>query len=822
MKRARSGAGLLGLALLLSMASAVFAQWQPEVRRARPADEPPVARALPLEETPAREPSPPAEESSQPPVRESEAPDHRQLDYANALFTRKLYDLAIPEYQKYLDDYPGRPGRANAYFSLGECYRNLNRLSTARVNFQKVLNDYGDSDFAGPAAYALAETAFTQKDYAGALPLFHRSALKSREPAVALSAHYFEARCLEALGRKDEASDIYLEVADAGNPNPYREDARWTAASVLVGRGRKADALKQYEALSNETQKPALKAESAVRGGMIALDLIQADKGKIDKAMVDRATTLLQKGRTLSEAGKFRAIAQVGLRRLQYVTGQYAQLLADYRKDQEKLPEAAQAEVLLLAANSERQLGHAKEAEELYRQVMAKYPNREEAKDAAYQRLINVYNSDPALLLAEVDEYLATNPTDERADQAKLLKAEALYKQQNYREAAAIYGELRGSQLSTKLRAESSYKLGLCDVQMKNVPDTVEAFTYYVQTFPDSPQVPAALAQRALAYEQDRNYDAALSDLNMILTKYPDAHEREAALQLKALILGQQDNTKGMVDTFGQLLKEFPKSSVAAQAQYYIGKAAFEAKDYKTATTALNAARQLSREQYYNLASLRLILCQFYLKNRPALTKEVNDFMANSPNVNVPPEVLEWLGIEYYNERNYETAEKYLSALAKIGNLGNVKPDFLFYLGDAATRLKNLPEAEDAFGRYLQIAKDPAGKAKVLLALGAVKIGVHKPDDAQKIAEEIMVLQPEGRVNAEARLLAGDVQLERGNFDEAGKAFMGVALLYDDPAITPRALNKAALAYRQAGKTEEADRLAKELHERYPNYAAGG
>ena len=822
MKRARSGAGLLGLALLLSMASAVFAQWQPEVRRARPADEPPVARALPLEETPAREPSPPAEESSQPPVRESEAPDRRQLDYANALFTRKLYDLAIPEYQKYLDNYPGRPGRANAYFSLGECYRNLNRLATARVNFQKVLSDYGDSDFAGPAAYALAETAFTQKDYAGALPLFHRSALKSKEPAVALSAHYFEARCLEALGRKDEASDIYLEVAEAGNPNPYREDARSTAASILVGRGRKADALKQYEALSNETQKPALKAESAVRGGMIALDLIQGDKGKIDKAMVDRATTLLQKGRTLSEAGKFRAIAQVGLRRLQYATGQYAQLLADYRKDQEKLPEAAQAEVLLLAANSERQLGHTKEAEELYHQVMAKYSDREEAKDAAYQRLINVYNSDPALLLAEVDEYLATNPTDERADQAKLLKAEALYRQQNYTEAAAIYGELRGSQLSTKLRAESSYKRGLCDVQMKNVPDTVEAFTYYVQTFPDSPQVPAALAQRALAYEQDRNYNAALSDLNTILTKYPDVHEREAALQLKALILGQQDNTKGMVDTFRQLLKEFPRSSVAAQAQYYIGKAAFEAKDYKTATTALNAARQLSREQYYNLASLRLILCQFYLKNRPALTKEVNDFMANSPNVNVPPEVLEWLGIEYYNEKNYETAEKYLSALAKISNLGNVKPDFLFYLGDAATRLKNLPEAEDAFGKYLQIAKDPAGKAKVLLALGAVKIGVHKPDDAQKIAEEIMVLQPEGRVNAEARLLAGDVQLERGNFDEAGKAFMGVALLYDDPAITPRALDKAALAYRQAGKTEEADRLAKELHERYPNYAAGG
>jgi TolA-binding protein len=821
MKITRSPASLLGLAMLLWTASVAPAQWQPEVRRARPVDESPVPRAVPAEDSIKRTLRSLEQESSEPPVRETERSDQRQLDYANALFTRKLYDLAVPEYQKYLDDYPGRPGRANAYFSLGECYRNLNRVSSARTNLQKALNDYGDSEFAGPAAYALAEIAFAEKDYATALPLFHRSAAKSKESAVALSAHYFEARCLEATGRKEEAADIYAQVADTGNPNPYREDARLTAASIFAARGRKIDALKQYEALANESQKPALRAESAVRGGMIALELVQADKGKIDKAMADRAAALLQKGRTLPEAGKFRAIAQVGLRKLQYQSGQYAELLGDYKKDLEKLPEAAQAEVLLLAANSERQLGHSKEAEALYRQIIANYPDREEARDAAYQRLINVYNSDPSALNAAVDEFLATNPTNERADQAKLLRAEALYKQQNYADAAAIYGELRASELSPKLRAEAAYKLGLCHVQMKNVPGVIEAFTYYVQTFPDSPEMPAALGQRALAYEQSKDYNAALTDLSIILAKYPKAHEREATLQLKALILGQQENTKGMVETFRQLLKEFPKSSVAAQAQYYIGKAAFEAKDYKTALTALNAARELNKEQYYNLASLRVILCQFYLKDRPALTKEVNNFMANSPNVNVPPEVLEWLGIEYYNEKNFQTAEKYLSALRKIENPGSVKPDFLFYLGDAATKLKNLPEAEDAFARYLQTARDPAGTAKVLLALGAVKISAHKPDEAQKIAEQIMALQPEGRVNAEARLLAGEVQLERGNFDDAGKAFKGVALLYDDPAITPRALDKAALAFRQAGKTEEADRLSRELRERYPNYAGG-
>src|SRR5881392_2570599 len=417
-----SATSLPGPAMLLLTANSAIAQSEPEVRRARPVDEPPVPRALPADESIDRVLRSLKEESSEPPQHEGQGAAQRQLDYANGLFTRKLYDLAAPEYQKYLDDNPGRAGRANAYFSLAECYRNLNRASSARTNFQKVLNDYGDSEFAGPAAYALAEMAFTQKDYAAALPFFHRSAGKSKEPAVALSAHYFEARCLEALGRKEEAANIYVEVAEAGNPNPFREDARITAASIFTARGRRVDALKQYEALANESQKPALRAESAVRGGMIALELVQADNGKIDIAMGDRAEALLRKGRALPEAGKFRAIAQAGLRRLQYQTGQYAQLLAEYKKEQGNLPEAAQAEVLLLAANSERQLGHSKEAETLYGQIIKKYPDREEAKDAAYQRLINVYNSDPSAVILAVDEFLATNPTSERADQAKLLR----------------------------------------------------------------------------------------------------------------------------------------------------------------------------------------------------------------------------------------------------------------------------------------------------------------------------------------------------------------------------------------------------------------
>ena len=827
MKTQRGALGLvLSAVVFLAPFEAVAQKKTPEIRRAQPVEEPPTPRAVPFDTPPPpappkRTPAEPAPTENEGPSTEPEASDRRQLDYANGLFSRKLYDLAAPEYEKFLGQYPGAAGRSSAYFYLGECYRALNKTGAARSSFQNVLDNYGDSEFAGPAAYGIGEILFNQKDFAGALSYFQKAASKSKEPALGLSAKYFAARCLETVDRKDEALNLYQQVAETKNPNRYREDARMAAGTIALARGRKQDALRNYEALANETDKPALKAEALVRAGMVAVDLQQTEKGKTDKAMMEKALALLQKGRGIAEAGKWKAIAQVGLVRLQYQSGQYEKVISEYKRGEKEIPEEVRAELLLIVGNSHRQLGHTKEADDVYRQIIDKYPAKEEAKDAQYQRLINFYTTNAPTLIEEIDAYIASSPTPERADQARLLKAEHFYKEQKFADAAPIYAELRASQLSPKLRSEAAYKLGWCYVQLKDVVNIVDAFDYFVKAFPDSPQMPSVLTQRALANQANKNYDAALEDLRILLTKFPGAREREAALQQKALILGQKDDAKGMSDTFRQLLKEFPKSPVAAQANYYIGKSAFEAKDYKGCLAPLDAARQLDKEQYYNPASLRIVSAFFYLKDRPALSKEVDAFVAGAPTAKIPAEILEWLGLEYYNEKNYAAAAKYLTLLGKVESLGNVKPDFWFYLADAETKQKNFSGAEAAYEKYLQVATDPAAKAKTLLALGAAKISAHKPDEAQKIAEEIMSLQPEGRVNAEARLLAGDVQVERQNFEEAGKAFMGVALLYDDPAITPRALQKAAFAYEKAGKKEEADRVAKQLRDKYPDFAGG-
>jgi TolA-binding protein len=841
MKSSLTIAALLTAAAGWFLAPPAGAQVTPpfEVRRAIPVQSPPVARAIPVQ-TPPQEaasptvmralpvpateippPSPAPADAGEAPPETRESPEREQLNYANGLFSRKLYDLAIPEYEKFLGLYPNSPNRPAALFYLGEAYRALNRTTPARTSFQNVIKDFPDDEMVGPASYALAEIFFNEKDYSSSMPLFHRAAAKVKASSLALSARYFEARCLEALDRKDEARDLYQQVIDVPDPNPFRDDSRLAAGSIFLGGGRKNDALKQFEALSAEARKPALKAEATVRAGLVALDLAVGEKGKPDKAMTTKATTLLQKGRNLPEAGRWAGVAAVGLLRLEYQSGQYAQAVTDYEKSKTQVPEETRPEMTLLAANSQRQLGHYKEAQALYREIIQRYPSRDEAKDAQYQQLISLYSANDPKLRAEIDEFIKDNPSGEHADEARMLKAEALYKEKDFAGAATLYTDLRSSNLSPKLRAEAAFKLGWCLAQTKQSDKAIDAFSYFLQAFPNNPQIPSALAQRALAYQDGKQYQLARSDLDQLLTGYPKAKEREAALQQKALILGQLDDAKGMSLTFQQLLKEFPKTTAAAQAHYYIGKAAFEGKDYTTAITELNLARQLNSEQYGSPAALRIMSSYFYSKQREALTKEVDKFYQATPNGQVPAEILEWLGIDYYNAKNYAAAAKYLGALSKAGNATSVKPDFWFYLGDAQMKLNQPAEAENSLQTFLQTSTDAAAKAKAMLALGEAKIGAHKPNDAQKIAEEIMRLQPEGRVNAQARLLAGDVAMERHDYEEASKGFMSVALLYDDPEITPQALSKAAKAYEKAGKATEAEQARTQLRQKYPDFAGG-
>jgi TolA-binding protein len=181
-------------------------------------------------------------------------------------------------------------------------------------------------------------------------------------------------------------------------------------------------------------------------------------------------------------------------------------------------------------------------------------------------------------------------------------------------------------------------------------------------------------------------------------------------------------------------------------------------------------------------------------------------------------DVCRWLGSEFYNENNFDQAAKYFGLMTRNMEAAKVDRGIWLYYAKSLNDLKNYQDASGAINHYLEQATDPPDRAQGFLVLGSAQLGAKDFDSATKSAEQALSLQPEGRFNAEARMLIGDVESARGNYENAARSYMSVALLYEDPEVTPRALQHAYEAFQKAGNEPQATKTLSELKTRFPNY----
>jgi tetratricopeptide (TPR) repeat protein len=839
----------LSTALLISTGVLCAQQGEPEIRRAIPVEKPsPTPRAVPTPRTAAPvvpddydnpawmsrvpraepvNPVAPAEPEVAPgapfrpaprgrievdPTPAPEAPEIRlspsgsadpvqaDLDVANSLYARKMYDYAIMEYEKFLIAHPSANGRDMALFRLGECHRMLGNDERARENYEKLLHDFRKGEFAGSAAYRLGEFLYAEGKFDPALIQFQLAASEVTTDEIRLSAQYQAARSLDRLKRPEEAAKAYEKVAAVEKNNPYRDYALLSLANAETETGKKDAALKSYERIVAGSGPAAVRAEAAVKAAALAAEI--GDKKK--------AVRLFDLAVKLPNVGEWKTVAYLGALRMNYELGEYKKVAALAEKPLDDVPEDARAEVLLLAGNAYRQLGNTRAARAVYDRLLLQFPGAKPSEDARFHRLVSLYQLNDPNLLAEADKFLqtATNPREKA--QVTLLKAEALFKAQKYAEAKPLYAQVLESDLPGDLKNKSFYKLGWCQAQTGEFALAVKTYTDYIARNKDA-DTASALLQRGIASQQLKDYAAAMKDFDELIAKNKGA-EREVALQQKALILGQQQDYKGMTAAFQQLLDEYPKTTGAAQANFWIGWANFENKDYPAAIKNLEIASKLDAAQYGERSALRIILSYYYLQDRAALQKA----LATHKDLNIPVEITRWLGRKSFEEGDYEGAEQGLQAVVKTGNVA--EPEIYIELAEAQIRLGKNREAAEHVAKYLETARDPRARARGLLASGAVALSGRDFATATKMAEEAILLQPEGRLNAEGRLLTGEISMASGDYPGAARAFMSVALLYDDPQVTPRALKRASEAYRRAGDLMESEKALQELQKRYPDF----
>ena len=739
-------------------------------------------------------------------------PAKNQLAIADGLYIRKLYDLAVPEYEKYLGQYPSDPARPSAMYRLADCYGILGQEQPALNTYRMLIDEIGSGEYVGSAAFRLASHELDRKSYSDAASLYEKAFTNAKTPEVKLTARYYQAKCLELSNKRAEAKFAYEDVAKTPGKNPYRDAARLSLAYYALENNQRQQAFDLFQGLSRDAVKPVVKAEALTRAGILASDLKQKDT----------AAQLLRAAIALNTGGKWKQVAELELMKIEYEGDKFAQVLDSYATSSNSPGDETRPSVMLLVANSYRQLGKHQKALELYNQLIRIYPNSSEAYDARYQKLVSLDAMKDPSLVQEVDSYLATGPGRERADKSKLLKAQALYQLNRYEPAARLYLELTNSSLADAYKADCYYAAGYAFLLLKDNQSAMHAFSGLINKYSKHKMASKALLKRALLYQEVKNFPAAVTDFNKIISDYPGS-ETETALLQKGLTLGQQGDYPQMTATFRQLLKNYPATTGGAQAYYWIGWAAFEAKKYQDAVTPLIKARELNAEEFAQKTSLRLMLCYQFLLKKAEAAREVDDFLKKDPDrASMVVDICRWLGTEYYNESKYDQAVKFLALTTKSVEPVKVDKTIWLMLAKSQRELKDYPDAIEAANHYLEGATEPADRSQGFLALGNAQLGAGQFDAAQKSAEQALVLQPEGRLNAEARMQLGDIELSRGNYENAARAYMSVAVLYEDAEVTPRALEHAYEAFQKAGNQPQATKTLSELKTRFPNYSPKG
>lgn len=738
------------------------------------------------------------------------SPDQMQLQIAEGFYKRKMWRDAAPEFERYVERFPKAPPeeRQIAMYHLGECYLQMGALNNARANYEAILANYSGGEAVGYAASRLAKILYDEKDYRAALPIYRKASVRLKQPTLINNAKFFIGRCLEAINQKTEAKVQYEDLAGITESNPYRDASRLSVGRLLEDAGQREGAVKWLLPLGKESQNAQIKAEALSRAGLLQVELGQYDAaGETLKAALELPDAAAWKDRIV-----FTQFRMLSLRK------DYKGLLAEHEKG------AANAfnienklNALVLVAEAHRELGQRDAAMAIYDQIVREFPATTQSRDASYARLVMLYDTSDARLLEEVNRFLTDNPTAPQVERVSLMKAEALFKTGDFEHAAPIYEVIleKARGLAGDFRGEAAFKLGWCYMQQRQYDRAIAVFGRFLKDHPTHVKIPMALAQRGAAHMQLKQYTAAQKDFLELTTRHPKAREREFGLEKLALVYSQLGDQARMSTAFETLLRDFPDTKAAPSANFWIGCAAFDGKDYKKSIEPLQKARAADMAQYFERATLRLLAAMYNLENLEGTEKEIQFYRDNGGKAEIQSDVIRWLGQEYYKRGDYAKAEKFFPEL--IIRKEAIDEDKLF-LARARVKLGKFKDAVDSYDTYLATVKEPSLRVGALLEKTDAQISQRSWDGAEATVKEGLAVAVEGRYNGEMRLRAGEIEAGRGNFRKALQIFETIPITLDDEDVCPRAIERAITIHRQLGNEEAAKKLENQLRTKYPEY----
>ncbi len=735
------------------------------------------------------------------------AADRRLL--ADGLFSRGLYELASREYAALADD-ARATGRDVVLYRLGECWRKLKQSAPAEAAYARLAREFPASPERARAQLQHALLAAEDNRPAEAAGLLAPLADEKLPDDIRGAVLH----CLgESLEQTGDAAGARARFEQVRREQPASEYAAFAGLRLGFHLSRSSDAadhrraLAVYRDVAARTNSPRVSAEALFQGAELAF---------ADRQFADSAACYDELRRRFPDdtrtAGSALPAAWAN-----HNAGRYAEALAVAATPGAVQPEQ-RAEWLYLSANANRQLNRSREAADLYGRLLADFPADTHAQAARYERLLCLAAlKDHAAVLKESDGYV---PADDRRDGLLWLQGEAALaledlpraireygalterfpdspfavdalfrlgwlqqRQQAWLPAAASYQRLVDRAPGHALAAKALFSAGVCLAQAGEGAKALQAWSGLLEKYPQYEGMDETLYQKAMEEVRSSALPAAVSTLDALITRFAQSGRRPDALFWRASVRRQQGATEPAMADLREVLKGGTGSEIDREARLLLG-------------TLLQLQGQ----------DAEAAACFQPLLDGPGRAKLTADRLS-------------WLCEFQFGRGAYPEAEAAARTLVERERDAAWLQTGWTLLARTVRAQRRPEEAMAAFGHALEGEARTRFGAEAALRLGEMLL------DAGRLAEA----EPRLR-DAAARAGAPELQSFRahaytglgrcaelrGDRDAAIRHYLAVSILYDDDALVPAALDKAAALLLEAGRKEDSQTAARELMARYP------
>ena len=646
------------------------------------------------------------------------------LRIGDLMVMQRKYDEAIESFGKAFESTEADEDRAYALFRQAYALVQVERPGEAAKRYEQLLAKYPESNYAGSAVLASAQSSYRNGDIDEAAKRF-RQVLGQNNPEAATEAAHWLARIEIGRGKAGAAAKLARTQLDRGVDGKFAMDLRLDLAEALsLDPATVKESMRLFEKAYDEDPDHPLAARALYNAAFSALQIGDPERAlKLSRVFLKRFPSdgLVPDVRFIAAEG---LLASGNAKESASI---YKTLLASTSKDN-----LQRSIWLLRAANAYNASGMAEETVRFLREEMSVLKSPSQRAEAhflmaeAYRR-----SGQAAKAVSELAASRQADPSWARAGEAALLEGQVLLGLGKERQATDRWRKLIAADPDSRMSDQARYKLAQLASASGDYKRAIGLFDQIVKTQRDPGLVPYAQYGQGWALMQQGDYDPALKSLDAMLSKHKQHALRNDATLARGITLrnlGRLDQAKTELELY---LAIPPEGTNLGHALYEL------ALIDQQARLPGDAAKKLER-----------------------LVKEVPDY----PSMD---KVLYELGWSLQENGDGDKAVQHFASLISRFPETSLVGEAAYFVAQKYYAAKDWKRAARQFDIAATKTEDPDLSEKSLYRLGWCHFKDGNYEASEKAFERQSDQHPEGSLGFDGRMMVGEARFKRGQFADA-------------------------------------------------------